>query len=375
MNILHLASGDLWAGAEVQLFHLAKGLSKTEDVELTVILLNHGQLENELKKHGVQVQVIDETSLSSLGIFIRLFSLIKIIRPEIIHTHRLKENILGGLCAKLQGIKSIRTVHGATESSNGNASLRSKILDALDKYSGIFLQNKIVAVSSELRHKLLQNYTADKLEIIENCIDIEYVNSKLKIDAVPMPAKNGFDVAFIGRFVNVKRVDRFYEIAKAVVSHPAGKGIHFHMIGDGPLKQDIEQQLRRDGLGKQIHLHGFLANTLPALKQMDLLLFTSDHEGLPMTLLEAMALNVPVISRNLAGIKEALCNGDCGFILNSDNIMDYVDTIISIASNKSEAEARANLAREQIDWKYNITANIAKYMELYKRTISGRSST
>jgi len=221
----------------------------------------------------------------------------------------------------------------------------------------------------------LQNYTADKLEIIENCIDIEYVNSKLKIDAVPMPAKNGFDVAFIGRFVNVKRVDRFYEIAKAVVSHPAGKGIHFHMIGDGPLKQDIEQQLRRDGLGKQIHLHGFLANTLPALKQMDLLLFTSDHEGLPMTLLEAMALNVPVISRNLAGIKEALCNGDCGFILNSDNIMDYVDTIISIASNKSEAEARANLAREQIDWKYNITANIAKYMELYKRTISGRSST
>lgn len=365
MKILHFISGDLWAGAEVQFFHLAKRLVRHTDISLLVVLLNHGKLEEELIELGVQVNVLDETSLSNLVIFRELNKLVKAFRPDIIHTHHSKENVMAGLIAPLNGVKSIRTEHGAEEFSIKSINLRKLIAVGMDKLAALVLQKKVVAVSQEVKKKLSKICPASKIAVIENCVDIGYIEamsnqpSELSID------RSGFNIAFVGRFVPVKRVDLFYSIAKTAIGKITGREINFHMLGDGPLKKDIEEKLTKDGLGSKIHLYGFVENVAPILKQMDLLLFTSDHEGLPMTLLEAMTLEVPVLSRHLLGIHSALCNGECGYFVNSDVAEDFVKTISQIISEPDDVKVKMTAARRQIENNYDIDVNVAKYLKLY----------
>lgn len=365
MKILHLASGDLWAGAEVQLFHLATRLAIQEDVQLLVVLLNPGQLEQALKAKGIDVVVLDESKLSGLAIYRKLARLLDEYHPDILHTHRTKENVIGGFAAKLRGIKSVRTVHGATEFDGGIFNPRRMIFNTLDRLSAYLAQQKIIAVSDELAVKLRAFFPEQKLTVIENSIDEEYVDACAR-EMVGKPLdKNVFNVAFVGRFVPVKRVDLFYAIARRVIgSHPDGS-IIFHMLGEGPLFDETRARLQADSLDGRLVLHGFVANPAPLIKQMDLLMFTSDHEGLPMTLLEAMTLGVPVLSRNLPTIRQVLCNGECGYVVNGEDVDEFAEVIGNIIANNTEARARAQRARQRIRDHYGIEANVQKYMTLY----------
>lgn len=94
-NVLHIASGDLWAGAEVQMFTLARALQNDLNIRVNVVLLNHGKLEHELRMAGIRTIVLDESKFNSVRILCQLVRTIRELRPDVIHTHRLKENILG----------------------------------------------------------------------------------------------------------------------------------------------------------------------------------------------------------------------------------------------------------------------------------------
>ena len=115
INVLQIASGDLWAGAEVQLFTLAEALNRNEDVNINVILLNHGALEQNLINNGINVIVIDESTLNGFQILLRLVDTIRKINPDVIHTHRTKENVLGSISALFSRTPTLRTSHGAPE--------------------------------------------------------------------------------------------------------------------------------------------------------------------------------------------------------------------------------------------------------------------
>ena len=365
MRILHLASGDLWAGAEVQLYHLAVALSKLDGLDLKIVLLNHGQLGQELKNKDVDVSVLDESKLSGFKIMSGLNKIVKEFRPDVLHTHRFKENVIGGLVARRNRIKSVRTVHGASEFANQGFSLRRSVFATLDRLSGYLLQHKIIAVSDELKVSLSREYPAKKIEVIPNGIDPNYVHTKANEtigDQIPTSALN---VVFVGRFVPVKRVDLYCDIARQAVL--LNDNIHFYLIGDGPLKEQIEQQIEQNGLKDNVHLLGFKSNPLPYIKHMDLLMFTSDHEGLPMTLLEAMSLNVPVMSRKLATIEQTLCDGDCGFICDSDKAEDFAEMISAVARDPMQARAKAEQAKNILLEKYSLEYLVKSYISLYKK--------
>ena len=72
IRVTHIASGDLWAGVEVQLYTLVKSLNRLPEIQSSVILLNHGTLEQKLKELGIEVQILDETKLSGWKIYRRL---------------------------------------------------------------------------------------------------------------------------------------------------------------------------------------------------------------------------------------------------------------------------------------------------------------
>ena len=366
MKIAHIMSGDLWAGAEVQLFHLVTKLAHYDNIKILVILFNHGKLEKELNNKGIKVVVLDESELNSFQIFVKLNTTLKQFQADVVHTHRNKENILGGIAAKLSNCRSIRTVHGASEFSVSIFKPKSYFLNLLDKIIAMFFQQKIIAVSDELKQKLSTSLPEKKLLVINNFVDIKYVEKKSLERLELKKDSTQFDVVFVGRFVQVKRVDKFYQIALKVLTEYPMLNIHFHMLGDGPLISEIKNKIVTDKLDNKFHLAGFVNNTAPYIKQMDLLCFTSDHEGLPMTLLESIALETAVISRHLPTIKNVLCDGNCGTIINSeDEINQFACAIAKLAKDKDLTKQNAILAKQNLLINHSVEATIPKYIKIY----------
>jgi len=151
VRVLHIASGDLWAGAEMQLYTLAKALKNNIDINIDIVLLNHGELEKKLLNSGINIIVVDESKLSSLLVLWKLTGVIRHNRPDVIHTHRLKENVLDCLAARLNGnIPTLRTVHGASEHAPSWRQLSKYVNHWLDYICGRYLQHAIIAVSEDL---------------------------------------------------------------------------------------------------------------------------------------------------------------------------------------------------------------------------------
>jgi hypothetical protein len=174
IDVMHIASGDLWAGAEVQLYTLARTLQHIPGITVRVILFNHGTLERKLSSEGIDVSVFDETRLSSLQILRRILQSIHNQQPDVIHTHRLKENILGSLAACIAGrVPSMRTAHGAPEHHASWRQFHKRSIRALDRLSARFFQRRIIAVSDDLAALLRQSFPAEKIRTIENGIDFD----------------------------------------------------------------------------------------------------------------------------------------------------------------------------------------------------------
>src|SRR4051812_46269935 len=99
MRITHLASGDLWAGAENQLYNMVLAMHSTGDVDIDVILLNEGLLADRLRQAGVALTVFFESQLGFLQLIARIRHHLAARRTHILHTHRYKENVLGAIAA------------------------------------------------------------------------------------------------------------------------------------------------------------------------------------------------------------------------------------------------------------------------------------
>ena len=356
ISVVHIASGDLWAGAEVQLFTLVDTLSRNKNMAMHVILLNHGKLEDKLRGENINVTVIDESKHNGLSILIQTLRQIHRIKPDIIHTHRIKENILGSLCALLNGrIPSLRTVHGAAEYKPGHLQLAKRTICFLDWVCGRYLQEKIIAVSQDLADKLKKDYPENKISVIENGIDIATI-TKLK-NLASSGSSPTVKIGIAGRLVPVKRVDLFIDTAKLIKQKHPQLAISFHIYGDGPLMNDLKQKSTLDETDDIVHFEGHSEHIHDALQTLDTLLMTSDHEGLPMVLLEAMALQIPIIAHNVGGIPDLLDNGRCGTLVMQQDPAAYASAINQLLSQKESKVSMAQHALDQVRQNYSAERN------------------
>ena len=368
MKIIQIASGDLWAGAEVQLYHLSRFLQRQEGIELLVILLNSGQLADTLIKEGVSVQVIPESKNSFFSLYQKIKLVAREFSPDLIHSHRIKENILTGLVAKQLNCATCRTAHGADEFNKGMLDLRSKILSFADWFNTRFLQRNIISVSDELASKLRNIYPKSKIVTISNSIDIDYVKQQAEMLDPELRDMAKIKLGFVGRFVDVKRVQLLVEALVELFNLRPDLDLHVLMVGDGPLYEEIKAIIAKFSLEDKIQLLGFLENPAPVIKELDYLIFTSKHEGLPMTLLEAMALNTAIISTELPTIHKVLKGDYSGYFITSE-AQDMAKKILDIVADNALRDTKAKRAYEILESEYSVENNGNKYISLYQHLI------
>jgi len=372
IKVVHIASGDLWAGAEVQLYTLLSNLNQRKDIDLLAILLNKGQLEIKLRNAGIKVKIIDEQQLGNVSVFLKIISTLAKFTPDIVHTHRLKENIIGSIANKLT-INSvcIRTVHGAPE--NTSSRIKSAIR-WIDDFCGKHLQKKLIAVSSELADKLNTKFSNNSIELIENGVDIKAIQDKSSPPPLLglTPQTGYINIGLFGRLEPVKRPDIFIEVANLLTAMHSEHIFCFHIAGSGSLENSLREKVASLPIKKSITFHGHIDNIYPYIKAMDMILICSDHEGLPMTALESVALDTHLVTHKTGGLIDLLPSTS---LVEDHTSSGYAHAIINLIKNPALLAKQRKFSSEKIHANMTAKVNAEKVFLLYNSLLETKENT
>src|SRR5512146_3166253 len=156
ISVCHIASGDLWAGAEVQISILRKALAQRPELTLHAILLNEGRLATELRSCGIGTEIIPEARNSFRNILSRAAEYLSGRGVQVLHSHRYKENLLATALHLRCGIPYlVRTEHGWTEPTFGARKLKHAAVRTLDRLAAKRYANLIISPSEDLRKKIV----------------------------------------------------------------------------------------------------------------------------------------------------------------------------------------------------------------------------
>lgn len=176
-------------------------------------------------------------------------------------------------------------------------------------------------------------------------------------------AQNDMILIFVGRLEPAKRADRFVRLFSRIVQAlPRTRG---WVVGDGPLRGDIEQLARECGVSDRLRFFGAIEDVATLMNAADLLVVTSDTEGIPATVLEAGFLGVPVVATRVGGLPECIANGETGILVETGSEEALVEAITRLAEDVSLRTTMAGKARDRVLERYLIDDVAESYLGFY----------
>ncbi|MBU1318339.1 MAG: glycosyltransferase family 4 protein [candidate division Zixibacteria bacterium] len=345
MKVCHLISGDLWAGAEVQTYTLLCSLAALPNLHVTAVVLNEARLAEKLREAGIEVSVIDESRHGFFEIKSRLQKELSTSQPDILHTHRYKENILGGLVKSKCRIRHlIQTVHGIQEGFSGLKRFKMNMYTYMNDRFTRSCFSRVVAVSKDIERHLAAKYGSDRVVVIHNSTDRSNRPSKTPQEIraeLGIHAEHAI-IGAVGRLVPVKALDIFLDAAARILEKRPQTT--FLIAGDGPLRTELTDRASRLGIEKNVLLTGFRADILNIISIFDIFVVSSYHEGIPVSVLEAMSLEKAVVSTEVGGMREIIQDSVSGILVppgSSDAIAEACLRILTDSDLRARIEAGA----------------------------------
>ena len=361
-RVLLLASGDLWAGAEAVVYQLICGLKNFDGLDVLGVFLNDGRLAELCRNIGVNTHVIDENMKSFPFILCEFIKIVRSYRPDVIHSHRRKENVLAALARPAsKNCRLVSTLHGLSE---GNSSLRSRILELVNVFFITLFFHKVVAVSRDVSNYLGKTplLSKGKIHTIHNGIQLpERKSQSQRSDGL-------FAVGSAGRLFPIK--DYLFMVSVADEVCRARPNTRFVLAGDGPEREKIKESIRACKLEERFVLLGNVVEMDRFYDSLDIYLNTSLHEGIPMTVLEAMAHARPVVAPAVGGLMEIITPGEDGYLVSGRSEKDFAQHIISLIDQPQNLSRVGENARDKIDRMFTASHMVDKYARLYRQVLS-----
>lgn len=360
--------GDLWAGAEVQLLSLMRYLARLPGFEWSVILFNEGRLAEELRKLPVSLTVVSEQTFSPIGIAYRLGKILRNIRPDIVHTHKYKDSLIGTLVARGVGIPHVvRVVHGLPEPFKGLRNAKMVGYTAADRVITDWLVDRVVAVSWDIEKVLKRIYDSKRVLCIHNGIDVEAVRVTIQREAMRKKwqiAEDAMVIGTVGRLVPVKGHAILLEATR--ILRAAKQNVTLVVVGDGLLRSELEGTAQRLGMENAVIFAGHQDQAYDFLNMMDIFVLPSLYEGIPMVLLEALALRRPVVATGVGGIPEVIAHDRSGKLVNPGDPDELAVALKELIEMPEKAKALGVEGRRQVEQEFSAHMMAARTADLYQ---------
>ncbi|EOU2062757.1 glycosyltransferase [Clostridium perfringens] len=291
-------------------------------------------------------------------IIIKLLKIFKFERIEIVHTHLqvLPYVLFGTIFNRIKG--RIHTIHSMAD-KEFNIVIR-KIM----KFSFKYLNFIPVAICDSVKNSIELEYNIKEknIPVIYNGVDINKFRVKKDRNI-----KDTINIINVGSMWYPKNHSLLVEaFSKALARN---KKLRLTILGDGELKPNIEDLIKKLNIEKYVFLPGNVMNVEEYLNESDIFILSSKFEGLPLVILEAMASGLPIISTNVGGISDIVKNNENGFLVDSDNVGELAEAIIKLSKDYNLINNFGEISKSRsIIYDVKIMAN--KYKELYYDLIS-----
>jgi glycosyltransferase involved in cell wall biosynthesis len=231
-----------------------------------------------------------------------------------------------------------------------------------------YVSNKTICVSNAVREVLVNAYRfpARKTITVHNGVSTSiFVPSKMGGAAVRARLGVGpedFLLVCITRLAEAKGVDILIQAVSIVVRQ--GVSCVCIIVGDGPLKDKLLQQVNSEGLWGYVHFEGFQKDVRPYLQAGSAFILTSYQEGLPLLVLEAMACGLPCIVTNVGGCAEAVKDQVVGLVIPPASVEAAADAILFLVTHPHERARMAEASRSRVCEEFDIEAKMAEIKRL-----------
>lgn len=328
---------------------------------------------DELEKAGITVHLIPS---GNLGLFFQVNKVQKFIENEgfdLIHAHLPWAGILSRFVGKSLNIPIVYTEHNTWDRYN-KVSYWGNRLSFKNQDIAIAVSNEVV-LSMQL-NSIIDPYKRGgrlKVRVIQNGVNTEAFqriedSSALKSNlGIP---ENSPVIGKVAVFRSQKRLWLWVEIALGILEkYP---DTHFLLVGDGEWRESIEEQIQKSGKGKNFHLVGVQKNVIPYLSLMDIYLSTSEFEGLPIAMLEAMSCQVPVVATRAGGIGEVIQEGVQGYLTGIDDWKELNGFCQEILKNTKVQKNMGKEARKRVVEDFSMKKMVSELEEVYFSVLSDK---
>lgn len=372
VKVCHVAVADLWAGAEVHLVKLLLELSRTGDIEVSAVLFTEGRVAQELRNAGIEVMVISEQKHALISILWKLARHFRSHDFMVVHTHKPKDNFLSGVACRLTGVPYlVRTLHGSWEPFEGFEHLKMKTYECLDRAVNKHLVSTIIAVTSKIQALITHGYSREKLVCIHNGIDLESL--RLRRDKWSIRRDLGIGhgmivLGTVGRLTSVK--GHVYLLRAMQTLLDKNVDARLVIVGDGPLRNHLKDLARELQIEKKVIFVGHQDEACDFIHAMDVFVLPSLHEGIPMVLLEALALSRPVVASRTGGIPEVIEDGVNGLLVEPGNPVALAEVLEVLTQDVTRAEQLGKNGRMRVEQSFTSNIMATKTADLYRRLAS-----
>ncbi len=316
---------------------------------------------------GVEYLEIPEKHSFDVSVLPALRRVVRERHIDIVHAHDYKTNLLVWLLRRLDGTAVMSTAHGWT----GHSSRERSVYYPLDKWLLTRLPF-VVAVSSQIRDELIRRgLPHEKCEVILNGID----HRRFRRDparesgarAALGIAPGEFVLGAVGRLEPQKRFDLLIDAFATL--HRDRPSLRLRIAGDGSSRTELQQRIDALGLAMLAKLTGHTEDVAGFHHALDLFVQSSDYEGTPNAVLEAMAFETPLVATSAGGTAELVEDGRHGLIIPIGDLTVLTRTVAAALDDETGRRQRAAAARQRVETDLSFETRMRKLERIYERLV------
>ena len=358
------------AGAERLVVHLVEYIDRERFAPVCISLTDPvgSHLEARVQQLGVPLYFLGKGDKMSFEVLRKLDALFRQYRPAVVHTHLLALNYAYPLMIRYRTPARVYTVHSLAEKDLG---LRTApIVRAL---AFRYRLGKVVpvAIAEEVRASIQRLYGYPDPPLIPNGIPTdEYTpdpNKRAQWRQAHGIETHATILTHVGRFAPPKNHALLIEaFARVRTSAP----LYLLLVGGGELENTVREQVAALGLESRVCFLGIRADVADILRASDAFVLSSRWEGNPMSVMEAMAAGLPVVSTAVGGVPELVRDGETGLLVPSEDTGALAQAIQALVDNPARRQAMGVAARQHAVASFDIRHTVRGYEQLYEALLN-----
>lgn len=380
LRIAFVIENIFFGGGERAFVQIINGLDK-EKYEIYVACLPRSsgtasELFVEEIKDAAQIMPFDLRNRFNLVNIYQLAKIIKGKNIEIVHSQGGRADFFARTAARLVKVPAVISTVAMPVEGFDIGLLKKAIYIMLDRFSERFV-DRFIVVSEALRERLIERHKIPSKKIVKiyNGVEIEpdagcrLPDTRKKIMQEFMIPEDVMLVGTIGRLVWQKGLPYFIQAIKEIDARCKMQDVRYLIVGEGELKESLKFKVKSLKLEERVIFTGFRQDIKEILEALDVLVLSSIREGQPIILLEAMAMETPIVATDIEGVNETIVNGITGILVPPRDSRVLAEAIIHLLKDRKKAQEMGQAGRRVVEEKFNLKDKIEQHKRLYETIV------